>query len=212
MAYTHQERLQERLKPDLGETEAVSFRLNKTSSESSDSSMTHKKAHGHLVGSKFSKFGADPDTPGGFCMSSFVILRKSDSILVGKISDPRLWYDEFGLSKTRSESWADEWRLPASFLKFGEHPDTAARRVIEKQLALKDYSLAFEQTQSHTGESTVYKGKTHWDICFVYEGHSKTEPKPTAFFGELSYLRIDEIGLDDLGSEHGWVVNSLDNL
>jgi len=158
---------------------------------------------------RFAWFGPRAVPPGGFCASSFVLLIKKGSVLVGKVKNPELWYDEFPLNRVKPETWMSRWRLPATHLKFDEHPDDAARRVLEKQLGLRSYNLSLLEIQSHTGESTIYPGETHWDICFVYKAETSEEARPTEYFSELIYMEIDKIGPDDLGSGHGWVIESL---
>ncbi|MFQ6011565.1 MAG: NUDIX domain-containing protein [Nitrososphaerales archaeon] len=162
---------------------------------------------------RFARYGpTDGFPPGGACISSFVIVRKRDSYLMGKIIDPGLWFDNFNLNKSKPAGWADKWRLPATYLKLGEHPEDAAKRVMEEQLGLKNYELFLAQVQSHTGESAAYKGEIHWDLCYVYIGlypMVRDELSPTRFFSELSFNKIDEVNPEEMGSGHGAVLKSL---
>jgi len=162
---------------------------------------------------RFARYGpTDGHPPGGACISSFVIVRKRDSYLMGMVTNPELWADNFNLNTTKPGGWADKWRLPATYLKLGEHPEDAANRVMEDQLGLRNYELSLAQVQSHAGDSAAFKGETHWDLCYVYVGlypMVREELSPTKFFSEISFKNLDEVAAEELGSGHGAILNGL---
>ncbi|MCS7142922.1 MAG: NUDIX hydrolase [Aigarchaeota archaeon] len=161
------------------------------------------------MGLQFANFGPHNIPMGGLCLSSFVLAMKQDKILLVKINNRDLWYEEFFLNKAIPKVWMDKWRLPATHLKIGEHPTDGAKRIVEKQLGVKDYDLRLLEVQSHTGESSMYKGQLHWDICFVYSAELRGEPKANEYVAEVQYRKIDEVGVNDLGSGHGWVLDQV---
>ena len=73
---------------------------------------------------RFARFGAEkivyPTPEAGLCVGSFLVIEKKGRILFGKAVKP-----EFAKGK---------WLLPASHLKYGEHPDDAAKRILKEQL------------------------------------------------------------------------------
>lgn len=159
----------------------------------------------------FARFRSQPPAvpPGLTCISAFVLVKKEKSILLGKLTSPEDWFDEFSLYKERPEAWIDKWRIPGSHLRQGEHPEDAAKRILEKQLGLADFDIHLYQVQSHT--STLRSGTEdiHWDICFIYEATTSQEPKPNRYFSAVSYFKTEDINIDELGSQQGEVIPML---
>ena len=162
----------------------------------------------NLVVTSFARFRSQPggSPPGLTCISTFVLVKKDESILLGKLTKPEDWFDEFLLYKERPENWMNKWRLPGSHLKQGEHPEDAARRILEKQLGLGDFEFHLKQVQSHTSSLQSGPDDIHWDLCFIYDATTSEEPKPNQYFSEISYFKMEDIKIDELGSQHGGVI------
>ena len=161
----------------------------------------------------FARFRSQPVgvPPGLTCISTFVLVKREGSILLGKLTRPEDWFDEFLLYKERPENWMNMWRIPGTHLKQGEHPEDAARRILEKQLGFGDFDFHLYQVQSHTSSLQSGPADIHWDLCFIYDATTNEEPKPNQYFSEISYFRAEDIKIDELGSQHGGVLPMLND-
>ncbi len=159
----------------------------------------------------FARFRSQPGgvPPGLTCISAFVLLKKEGPILLGKLTSPEPWFDEFSLFRERPEAWINKWRIPGSHLRQGEHPEDAARRILEKQLGVGDYKIHLHQVQSHTSTLRPGTEDVHWDICFIFEATTDLEPNPNQYFSEVSYFKAEDINLEELGSQQGDIIPKL---
>ncbi len=139
----------------------------------------------------------------GLCVSSFLIAKDGESVLLGKAFLP--------------EGARGKWVIPSSHLLYGEHPDDAARRILGEQLKTEAERIFHRGVWSYVGN--------HWDLCFIYEVVLKGEPKPSSeeeverfpegYFAssqlltELRYLQPPEIRIDQLGRGHDYVLQAL---
>lgn len=80
-------------------------------------------------------------------ISSFAVIRRDDELLLAK--------------RIRPEFTASKWTLPSALINFGEHPESAVRRIVKEQLGVEPRSVRLLDTQSY--------GDKHWDLCFVYD-------------------------------------------
>lgn len=80
-------------------------------------------------------------------ISSFAIIRQGNKLLLAK--------------RIRPEFTANKWTLPSSLINFGEHPESAVKRIVREQLGVEPKSVKLLDTQSY--------GDKHWDLCFVYD-------------------------------------------
>lgn len=146
---------------------------------------------------RFARFSAEKivyKTPEqGLCISSFLLIQKKGALLLGKAIQP-----DFA---------KDKWVLPASQLKYGEHPDDAAKRIIKEQLNTEAKSVSYRGLWSFANH--------HWDLCFIYDVKLRTEPRPlkgeeaakyppeyfnsSQLLGELRYFKPKEIRPDMMG-------------
>jgi ADP-ribose pyrophosphatase YjhB (NUDIX family) len=95
------------------------------------------------------------------------------------------------------------WRLPAAYLKEGEHPDHTAMRILKQQLGLRKYEIRNSSTYSFHDPSTWYRGKRHWDICFVYDVKTSERVEHKPWYETLAWLPVRSVRSQDLGSAHG---------
>lgn len=149
---------------------------------------------------RFASFGSRPDPrfwspPSGVCLSSFVIIRKGKGFLMGRIAKPELWRKKWNLPQT-SIPWDSKWLIPASHLKYGEHPKDGAKRILKEMLGVSSYGLKFMECQSHLSEDG------HWDLCFLYEAQLKEKIETEPWFLELRYRDPVKMSPKDFGRGH----------
>ncbi|MFQ6011605.1 MAG: NUDIX hydrolase [Nitrososphaerales archaeon] len=160
------------------------------------------------VKGRFAIFGTGQDnrshTPEkGVCLSSFLIIRKGEDVLLGKVGDAELWKEKWCLPWIE-ERWRDKWVLPASHLLMGEHPNDAANRILREMLGQESLTPTYHSTQSFVGETG------HWDVCFIYTAQVDREvPKP-AWFSELGFLNVKELEKSSFGRGHDEVLKEVD--
>jgi len=145
---------------------------------------------------------------GGTCLSSFLILKKKDGILVGKMAKPEIWVERFFVGEQFAPAYAasNKWLLPASHLKYGEKPSDAAKRILNEQAGLKNVKLTLREVQSHLAEDPADPESAHWDICFVYEGNMKGKVRQPEWFSELKFVKPKGLKSDDFTRGHGDVL------
>ncbi len=80
-------------------------------------------------------------------ISSFAIVKQGNKLLLAK--------------RIRPEFTANKWTLPSALISFGEHPESAMKRIIKEQLGAEPRNTKLVDVQSY--------GDKHWDMCFVYE-------------------------------------------
>ena len=80
-------------------------------------------------------------------ISSFAIIKRGNELLLAK--------------KIRPEFTAGKWVLPSSIINFGEHPESAMKRIVREQLGVDSTNVRLLDVLSY--------GDKHWDICFVYD-------------------------------------------
>jgi len=144
--------------------------------------------------------------PGGFCISVFLVVQKGNSIAVGKISNPRLWNERWGLDMAHPERWEDRWQLPATFLKVGEHPRDAAARVWQEQLGLAERKFSEPKIFVSCGPSSVRPGTTHCDLLFVYSVLYDGPINPQPHFTDLRFADQAEVKNLNFGRGHDEVL------
>ncbi len=80
-------------------------------------------------------------------VSSFAIAKRGEELLLVK--------------RIRPEFTAGKWTFPASIINFGEHPESAVKRIVRDQLGADPKNVRLLEIQSY--------GDKHWDMCFIYE-------------------------------------------
>lgn len=116
-------------------------------------------------------------------ISAFVIVENGDRVLLLRTLDPK---------------GEMHWHLAARLLKYGEHPDDAARDIAKEWFGL-DVMPKFLEVQNFVDH--------HWDICFVYELNlSSIETSKTK---EYKFFPKAEIPWSDIGRSQGDVLKKL---
>jgi len=149
----------------------------------------------------------------GMCISVFALVRRAGKkgVLLGLPKHDVRWAAEWlSAWKTYSEKeLADayrQWRLPSSYLREGEHPEDAIKRIMTDQIGIAEYSISNKGPSvfSYSTLSDWYPGNNHWDLVFVYDvkvkskGQQKEIPK---WWQELLFVKKKK---DFRGKDYGW--------
>ena len=146
----------------------------------------------------------------GLCLSTFVIIRKGNSILLGRPHAISAWSEKGGYPTSHAAELEKNgsWLIPATHLLMEESPDHAARRITKEWAGVKGRPK-FVAIQSHLRPLGRHKsprkgrsGFNHWDICFVYELETRTKPKPKLWWAETKFIPRSGIGRITLGRGH----------
>ena len=145
----------------------------------------------------------------GLCLSSFVIVRKGDYILLGLPHANNSWPEKGGYPTRHAVELEKNgsWLLPATHLLMEESPDRAARRIANEWAGVTG-EPTFLMVQSHLRSSSVRKsrrksrGSNHWDICFVYELETRTTPRSKPWWSETRFFSRTKIRKLRLGRGH----------
>jgi len=148
---------------------------------------------------------------GGVCLGAFLLVRREDSILVGKMADPETWVSRFLVAPAYADGYTKSGKLvlPASHLKFGESPADAARRVLREMLQVEEAYYTLIDVQSHLSESHDHPGEQHWDLCFIYDVRMGGEPGKPSWFSELAYTELQSLRAGDFTRGHGDILEEL---
>lgn len=146
----------------------------------------------------------------GLCLSTFVIIRKGETILLGRPHANNSWPEQggFPLRHAAKLEKNGSWLLPATHLLMEEPPDHAARRIANQWVGVKGIPK-FVMVQSHLRPSRERKtrpkwrtGNNHWDICFIYELKTRMRPKARPWWLEYQFFTRPKIRQISLGRGH----------
>jgi ADP-ribose pyrophosphatase YjhB (NUDIX family) len=139
------------------------------------------------------------------CISAFALVRRGGKFLLGIPRQNQRWISEWisawaVYSKEELEEAFTQWRLPSCYIREGEHPEDAVRRVIRDQLGLKKFTVSGPRVFSYAWPSDWYPGNDHWDLVLVYRVKTSERIKRLPWWKELSF-----VGKDDLRhANFGW--------
>lgn len=166
---------------------------------------------------RFARYGPTDhyeDAPAaGMCISVFALVRRSGKkgVLLGLPKQDEKWLMEWiSAWKTYTEKELQEaysqWRLPSSYLREGEHPEEAVRRIMEDQVGIGDYSISKKGPGvfSYNSPSDWYPGNNHWDLAFVYDVKVRKGSKDLQvpkWWQELEFVKKKK---DLLMKNYGW--------
>jgi hypothetical protein len=150
--------------------------------------------------------------PGGVCLSSFVIVRSGNRVLVGKMAQPDVWIRRFFVGEKFAHGYfsSNKYMLPARHLAWYESPRTAAEGVLRDQVRIKvpDSKVNLVEVQSHIrGDVHSKEEPPHWDICFIYEvkvpARTAKEIKSLPWFKDLHFIPLSSLATADFTRAHG---------
>jgi hypothetical protein len=161
-----------------------------------------------VVARRYARYGPPdryPSPPSaGLCVSVFAILQDRRRIVIGVCrKHPRWireWYPQF--QSYTEEELSSEWRIariPSVYLREGEHPDHALRRILRDQLRVKRFSAKGPEVRSYTGWSDWYPGHRHWDLCFVYRVKAKLPRNPGPWWSWVDWRDTKALRPKDFG-------------
>ena len=81
---------------------------------------------------------------------------------------------------------APGWRLPGEMLRFGEAPETCARRILRDQLGLEPEWVALAEV-----ESSVDGGV--WSLVFHFRCDADRRPAPGPAMAEARFFQIEHL-------------------
>jgi hypothetical protein len=152
-------------------------------------------------------FGLRWEEPGGFCLSTFLILSeegRSSSVLVGRLNPNAPWDHLEGLDSDRITAHRGRWLLPASHLLLRETPDESARRILDEMLGGAHPSLEPARVVSEVyTPRRAPETHNHWDISFLYRGVWR-DPPPSApaVWDELRFVDVGSVHRSDFARSH----------
>jgi ADP-ribose pyrophosphatase YjhB (NUDIX family) len=151
-------------------------------------------------------------TPGGTCLSSFVLVRSGGAVLVGRMRKHEIWVDRFFVGEKFAPDYlaSGKYLLPARHLAWYESPLAAAESVVREQVRLKvpRSRIRLMGVQSHVrGDVDSSERPPHWDICFVYEAKvpAKTASrlKTPPWFKDFQFVPLSALSVADFTRGHG---------
>jgi hypothetical protein len=166
---------------------------------------------------KFARYGPSDHyeevPPAGMCISVFALVRRAGKkgVLLGQPKQDSRWASEWlGAWKMYSEKELAEayhqWRLPSSYLREGEHPEDAIKRIMTDQVEMGDYSISKKGPRvfSYSTPSDWYPGINHWDLAFVYDVKVKTKGKDKEIPKWWQALLFVKKKKDFRDKDYGW--------
>lgn len=86
--------------------------------------------------------------------------------------------------------YAGQWYLPGVPLKFNEHPEEAAHRILTEELEVADREVKLLRVQSHKAE------QNRWYLMFLYASENLSDKElaePCDGIGELTYKDLNSL-------------------
>jgi ADP-ribose pyrophosphatase YjhB (NUDIX family) len=152
----------------------------------------------------FGLFGEDFGYPGGgLCLSVFLAVERDGELLTGRMDEERAqrWTEAWApnLAYYEGERRArlfDGWRFPATYLRVGEEPQTAAERVWRDQLGFEGAPrLGSMEVSSSSQPSRRTPDHEHWDVLFAFAVEGPSLASEPEHWASLDYR--DPGGLAD---------------
>jgi ADP-ribose pyrophosphatase YjhB (NUDIX family) len=146
---------------------------------------------------------------GGMCLSVFLFVHRGAELLLGKYADDPRWETLAGLDTGRWRKHGQGWTLPASHLKYGEHPRDAARRVAEDVLQLPGLALSEPRVETEFAVWTRPSGTgEHYDVWFFVDAElpARTRIQRPPWYSALEFHDPRRVPASAYGRAHEDVV------
>jgi hypothetical protein len=158
------------------------------------------------------EFGLRWEEPGGFCLSTFVILTLVDrptSVLVGRMNPEAPWDHLGGLDPERVERHRGGWVLPATQLLLRESPDESAQRIVHELLGIDGMPLGPPHVVSEVYAPRRDPATTnHWDLSFLYRGTwSGPPPSVPSVWTDLRFVDVRTVRRSEFARVHEEVLD-----
>ena len=146
--------------------------------------------------------------PGGMCVCAYLFVTRDRQILLGKYADDPRWEALAGLDPDRRRNHAKGWTVPATHLKLGEDPRTAARRVGEEALGIRGLRYSEPRSETDFYPSKMVPGEMHYDIWFFIDGTppKEYEIRVPPWYTELSWQDPRSVSAAEYARGHEDVV------
>jgi hypothetical protein len=159
-------------------------------------------------------FGLRWDEPGGFCLSTFLILSEAgnpSTVLAGRLNPAGAWDHLEGLDAARIEAHGGGWHLPASHLLLREAPDESARRILDEMLGGADPSLEPARVVSEVYTPRRFpENHNHWDLRFLYRGTWRGPPPSVpSVWTDLGFVDVSVARRADVARSHEDVLDEV---
>lgn len=165
---------------------------------------------------RWARFGVDQDgikyiPIGGTCLIDYLICRKDNSILVGKVNGKEQadYWKKNAIYLHRPHIWVDKWFIPNGFLHFGEDPEERAKFLIKENLNATAKSIKLSSVLSYNEKSEYYPGYHHWHVDFLYDVEGIKLSKMPVWWDSLEYVSLDELKPDQIGNAGGMVLKKI---
>lgn len=155
---------------------------------------------------RWARFGVDQDQVkyipvGGTCLIDYLISRKGDSILVGRVNgrDQAEYWKKEAIYLHRPNIWVDKWFLPCGFLHFGEDPEERAKVLLKDNINGEAKSVKLSKVLSYSEKSDYFPEYHHWHLDFIYDLEDLKLSKTPAWWDSLEYVPVKEIKPEQIG-------------
>lgn len=99
------------------------------------------------------------------------------------------------------------WFIPDDLMKFGEHPEDAANRILKEQLGIQNSESRLGFIESFTGNDKS------WHLVFHYYTKVKnTDVNPSDEISQMSWFTLDALPDKSETAHHGWATYTLNEL
>jgi len=97
------------------------------------------------------------------------------------------------------------WFLPDSAIRYLEHPEKAATRLLKEQLGLEPIPLDLDHIESFRGQDGS------WHLAFHYRSALKNAPTLAvgAVIAAQEWFSLDQLPSKDNVAHHGWALSVL---
>src|SRR5256712_2549354 len=146
--------------------------------------------------------------PDGMCVWASLFVTRDRQIRLGKYADDPRWEALAGLDPDRRRNHGKAWTVPATHLKLGEDPRTAARRVGEEALGIRGLRYSEPRSETDFYPSKMVPGEMHYDIWFFIDGTppKEYEIRVPPWYTELSWQDPRSVSAAECARGHEDVV------
>ncbi len=99
------------------------------------------------------------------------------------------------------------WFLPDDFLRHAEHPEDAAKRILQDQAGVAPTALRLSHIES-------FEGHGYWHLIFHYVASAAAPPVPTPGKNvqALEWFPIDKLPAAEQVAHGGWALETLQEI
>ncbi len=156
----------------------------------------------------FAHFDATGPLRDALCISTFLVSMTDEGLLLGRMKEHERWKTLDIVASGALAFEEDRWVLPASHLRIGEDPSSAAERIAFEQLGASYEDLSLWRILSFAYPFPPRNQDLHWDLCFVYGVEVEMDAVPP-WFEEVRRIPPGDLGGLRYARGHGDVVQEL---